>query len=202
MVDLLLSSLSTHDNRADEKWSDILSTISPMSLVLLLYITRWCYFNRHIFLENVAVQCFIFSLCIMWRGGYHIIRWYAIVLQKAEYQVIHSLAETLRAYLSREKDVSLQWCVVSSYICVVAIIIQKACIEADVLPRIKYIELLFNLYLLLWHGELHSVKLQCNIQFSIKSLLWCALDLIIKRIILLGIYWVGKKTKRRVWHSY
>ena len=34
-------------------------------------------------------------------------------------------------------------------ICVVAIIIQKACIEADVLPRIKYIELLFNLYLLL-----------------------------------------------------
>ena len=201
MVDLLLSSLSTHD-KTDEKWSDILSTISPMSLVLLLYITRWCYFNRHIFLENVAVQCFIFSLCIMWRGGYHIIRWYAIVLQKAEYQVIHSLAETLRAYLSREKDVSLQWCVVSSYICVVAIIIQKACIEADVLPRIKYIELLFNLYLLLWHGELHSVKLQCNIQFSIQNPCVQYYSIYNQKDCLLGVYWIGKKTKRRVWHSY
>ena len=81
MVDLLISSLSAHD-RADEKWSDILSTISPMTLCLLLYILRFIYFNRHIFLENVAVQCFIFSLCLLWRGGYHIIRWYVFVLQR------------------------------------------------------------------------------------------------------------------------
>ena len=98
MVDLLLSSLSTHD-RADEKWSDILSTISPMTLCLLLYILRFIYFNRHIFLENVAVQCFIFSLCLLWRGGYHIIGWRAFVLQR------HSRI-VLVVYTARQRDLA------------------------------------------------------------------------------------------------
>ena len=61
---------------------------------------------------------------------------------------------------------------------------QKACIEADVLPRIKYVELLFILYLLLCHGEFALGQITNAIyNFLYKTPAQYIFDFIIKRII-------------------